>query len=509
MDFLISALSALPQVATSFYAMIAYIATIAAWLFIGWRVHRNNNLLAHLEKLPSHQRLAALESEMGGVRLERGLAPEQWLLARRNRYLFVGFLAILLSITLLICLALVQPLGRIDATADLYQGPNIAGLSPNGPDSDPSEFSAKPGYNLADDESITVQSLETTNFARLHEAQRRRSAMAKNGKADPDFIVLRNNTRDFGYDYSMNGNMIIIKPNLRYFNELRQGKKVMEANTAWPFESVLPIISIKIANNSARTLLLSEVVFKIKRAETKLDPVFFVELSPESNQLEIINRGWGPVSKPSLRLRIGQETECRGPFFLLNAVNVPVGAFDEHLSVDIAEYLNPNMSGQATPKCVRGVLSYQDSSQKEGQLKFQSVIHGRLSSRDGYGPSLASSEKPSAEYEIVLPSDATNQQVRASIAHKITANDVDYFLITMRAHKSAIYNLVMEVRDSAKNTIWSGEFELELFVPRVENKKLWAPRVENEKLFVPRVENKNTAIITTTDKFDNRFGSWR
>ena len=65
LQFLVSALSAIPAAATSELALVAYALVIGAYIFTVWRVARNKNLLANLEKLPAKDRLRALESEMG------------------------------------------------------------------------------------------------------------------------------------------------------------------------------------------------------------------------------------------------------------------------------------------------------------------------------------------------------------------------------------------------------------------------------------------------------------
>lgn len=91
--FLASALAAIPSAATSTFSLIAFALAIAAYVFIVWRVVRNKNLLQHLQKLPPKDRLGALETELGGVRLAAGLSPEQWLRSKMHKYYLLAFLA--------------------------------------------------------------------------------------------------------------------------------------------------------------------------------------------------------------------------------------------------------------------------------------------------------------------------------------------------------------------------------------------------------------------------------
>src|ERR1700752_2544238 len=91
-SFISNALKALPSVASSPLAIIGYIAAIAAWVFIGWRVVRNKNLLENLKDLPPKDRLQALKEEMGRVPLKEGLTPEQYLRSRTHLYILIGFI---------------------------------------------------------------------------------------------------------------------------------------------------------------------------------------------------------------------------------------------------------------------------------------------------------------------------------------------------------------------------------------------------------------------------------
>jgi hypothetical protein len=103
-EFLSKALASIPQAAQTWQASISYIVTVLAWAVVTWRVTRNKNLLAKLKDLPPGDRRKILETEMGGAYLASGLSPEGWLAASRQRYYFIGFVS--LCVTLLVIIAL-------------------------------------------------------------------------------------------------------------------------------------------------------------------------------------------------------------------------------------------------------------------------------------------------------------------------------------------------------------------------------------------------------------------
>jgi hypothetical protein len=108
MEFLQALLAAVPAAASSGYGLAAYALATLACVFFIWRVVRNKNLLEHIEKLPPEDRLRALEIEMGGARLAKGLSPEQWLRSKVQLYYLLAFLAICAAIVAVMALAGLQ-----------------------------------------------------------------------------------------------------------------------------------------------------------------------------------------------------------------------------------------------------------------------------------------------------------------------------------------------------------------------------------------------------------------
>lgn len=103
-------LQALPVVATSALALVAFLTLVAAWLFLALRVRRNKHLLDALEKLPPGQRLKALQAEMGHVTPPKNFSAAQWLKWQTRRlYVYGGAVTVgVVAITLLAAYAFGQ-----------------------------------------------------------------------------------------------------------------------------------------------------------------------------------------------------------------------------------------------------------------------------------------------------------------------------------------------------------------------------------------------------------------
>jgi hypothetical protein len=128
-----SALDALPAVASSPLAFAAYAIIIAAWVILGLKTRRNKGLLQHLDKFPEYNRLAALEAEIGHVRITGDMTAEQWIRSRIHLYYLIAFAITCLTLIALVAIASVR--GQIaverQRTADLGSNSFSSPLSSN------------------------------------------------------------------------------------------------------------------------------------------------------------------------------------------------------------------------------------------------------------------------------------------------------------------------------------------------------------------------------------------
>lgn len=115
LQFLKAALSAIPSAAVNGYAFGAYALAIAAYVLTAWRVSRNKNLLANIQNLPPKDRLSVLEIEIGGVRLAKGISPEQWVRSRIHRCYLFAFLATCVVVVAIAAVAALKGVNYVQA----------------------------------------------------------------------------------------------------------------------------------------------------------------------------------------------------------------------------------------------------------------------------------------------------------------------------------------------------------------------------------------------------------
>ncbi|MFM0226124.1 hypothetical protein [Paraburkholderia dipogonis] len=107
MEFLTSALKAIPAISTSPLALIGFALTLAAWVLAVFRAKRMKLLLQRLADIPEADRARVIQLELGEI-LPARISAQQWIRARSHRYYLVAFLALLVTVSVIGTIAMVQ-----------------------------------------------------------------------------------------------------------------------------------------------------------------------------------------------------------------------------------------------------------------------------------------------------------------------------------------------------------------------------------------------------------------
>jgi ankyrin repeat protein len=107
MDFLKRVLDALPTVAKSPWAFLAYSAVLVAWVVVVLHVRRAQDVLRRIKDLRPEDQAKLLLAIYGTAELKEGLSPKDWLKSRMHRYVFTGFVILTLAVVFLGALSMV------------------------------------------------------------------------------------------------------------------------------------------------------------------------------------------------------------------------------------------------------------------------------------------------------------------------------------------------------------------------------------------------------------------
>jgi hypothetical protein len=466
-SFLSAALSAIPSAATSQLALIAYCLALVTYLVTVWRVVRNRNLLQNLQRLPAKDRLSALELEMGGVRLSAGISPEQWLRSKIHRYYFLSFIVTCVVGVIVFALAILNSHGTVDISVDLYQ----------------------------------KSSTEVPNTKSLLGSLVTRASISKTIAAEAEFVdpdtVPRNATRPsiedtrLRYDYQKRSDKITISPILGYADKQRNGEIIQGLH--WrhePFVWEFPKLSVKIANNTNRDILLSEVVFTVSDSVEDKRPIIVVRTGTSGGNLHLRNEGWGPVSDPVVKFDVGIPCPRSDPTSSFKET-LTLSTFLRGTSFSIEKYVADSIKRKICRKgisrddcelvqvCVPGQLEYTNLDGTKSKVRF--VTYVILGDDHRVGAPLP----PSYAYEVFLEPGKKGYTQRRSISQVIKPGEVDHFLFKIATSRSANFKFSMDILSSGGKKQWTGDFDMSVLVPRtgaeIASKDLAAAEAEQQR----------------------------
>jgi hypothetical protein len=419
-----SFIQALPTVAQSPLALIGYILLLAAWFVLALRVKRNKNLLEALEKIPSEQRLAALQAEMGNVSPPEDLTPQQWLSSRIHTYYFLGFLSILFSLTLIAVVTYI--------------------LAPK----DPSE-------NI---------------FAEISSSE------------SPSIPEWMNGINIVSYSATVSSEEIVsIEPTMPYIDAVKEEMEV-HGFQYWrePFKWMYPQLSAKVVNNSDKTVLVSELLIEVVDSNIDITPLPIIhENFYNVGAIGFVNEGWGAMSNVTLRIdgwnapaespndivfmwRFGSSTQdpCNRDSDLLgDKMTLALGDIDQGTNVEVEEYVPEELKDQPLV-CAFGSLSYTIPAKKTPKkFKFRTLV-----SRFNPGPGAPA--PPTAEYDLFLEAGKKGYTASLPVSQKLEPGEVDHFLINVSTDKSASFKLSYKFKEVSGFELGENKLNLSIFIPR-------------------------------------------
>lgn len=496
-EFFSRALAALPRAASSPASLVAYAMTLAAYVYCAVRVSRHRALLKHLSELPARDRLKALVLEIGEPRIRGGISPEQWLRSRIHRYYFLAFITTTICVVVLFLMVLKHREGSVDIDVTGYQS------------------LATPRSGASGWSSLLVSQAEAAEFefdANPRDPQH----------SGPYFVR---------YSYSRDGKKLTIRPGSDVLDAIDRGDVIEGAHYSrgQPFNWDFPVLSVKVANNTARTVLLSEVAIRVRSSAVDTRPVLVIQAPSYHGSFSFHNEGWGRVIGPALTMTVA-HTDCQSDS---TTASEQLGTFDVDAQIDIAKYVGDALkarvrecSDEITEICV-GPLCDSDNGRRclsapPGVAKCSSVappvsveqtqarlnavnrysqkkyrasdivyrrkcrespvcVRGELTYNDEDGRArhyrfntsvyLGASTKhaakpPSYSYDVFVKAGRAGYTERRPIAQEIKPGEVDHFLLRIATDRSASFDLVVDVNDSSGTLLWRGDLDLTAFVPR-------------------------------------------
>jgi hypothetical protein len=289
------------------------------------------------------------------------------------------------------------------------------------------------------------------------------------------------------YRYRRARSAVEITPQVPYLSALRSGGPIAPAYT--DFERRLATLSIKVVNNTRKTLLLTDAIVKVKAASVDIEPIIFVKRGLERT-IEFVNEGWGAVVDPVIEFAVSpkavaRDEECER----ISAFGLPKHRVNPEVSTDgriVAEIEksllpdNPQAEGDSPELrfdlrsgggefrgvgrtyCIDGTIKYATQSGEERVVRFvTSVWTGSVGFAPGFG-----GLPPSGVYDVKLEADVADYEQDVYLEQKIESGGADHFVIRIATNKSSQLDLKIWLRTADGSLIEGNDVRAQLFWPR-------------------------------------------
>ena len=444
-------LSALSEVSKSSYSFVAYILLIVAWVVIGLRVKRNGQLLKNLEKLPEKDRLKALELEMGTPRLTKGITPEQWLKARNQKYLFLGFAFLLILILIIVVLSFnsFSKNKKVDLTVSLFTE-TVTTSEPINKEKEAVKKALLELYGKMPEGDLIYPSYDFTKaFVGLI--------------TEPKFKTL-----NIAYEYSSDHDDVKIFPTFPYLDTVKKGGTLVGFRYfRMPFKCKLPIIAVKIVNNTDETVFFKEALFKINKSELDKEPLpIFYEDFNQVGGLSLVNDGWGKMLNARLSFKLirpQDDLSVTEYDKLTKTVNLNVVNADT--IINILPFIQGTGMMNERYVCVMGNLSYKTEDAVDRMVHFKSRVGLQPPPKNAPVP-------PTGFYDLFLQAGKQNYTITRSLSQSIKSGDSDQFLFYVGSNMSSNYDITLSLSTLNGIKFPDKKISMQLIIPKTIIKHL-------------------------------------
>lgn len=296
------------------------------------------------------------------------------------------------------------------------------------------------------------------------------------------------------YIYKRDNTSVMISPSMEYLHRLATDGIITPISYIYqPFEWNFPGMDIKLINNSSKTLLVTEIVFRDIVSLFDPLPVLLLRkraFSANARHILIENHGWGDIK--NLRMKLSA-----GPINLDFDINHTISRFSHELFIgDISNEINVDISDVlidygyiSKAENMRRLRNrnngFLDESEDENGLYDYTKVYGLLlySGTDYTGAVKDFATKfeavvylhqwsfpgvplpPSEFYNVKFDYNKQNYTICKSVSQMIKPGDCDRFVMTIGCEKSAHHDFAVDVITNL-GTLTIPKVTLDEFVPR-------------------------------------------
>lgn len=275
-----------------------------------------------------------------------------------------------------------------------------------------------------------------------------------NGKAAPSSPMA------VTYAVTENAGVSHITYRLPYQDLVRSGGPVHGIDSLQrPFVWGFPSLSVKLANNTPRNVVLTRAVVTISASDVDAEPLILFQDS-SLDALAIVNEGWGEVIDPTLEFSVKAVGEVGDVDLFAPAVEkVSRKTFSTSDSFALSPFV-PERLRSADTVVVSGTLTYGPAGGRK-TLAFETKVLLDIKAAQALPPSFS---YPPAFF----PAGKPPAVLSIPLSQSIKAGEADNFLLTLGTDKTSRNSLSVAFETATGKVLPGGTVQLDLFVPRTK-----------------------------------------
>jgi hypothetical protein len=301
---------------------------------------------------------------------------------------------------------------------------------------------------------------------------------------------------DISYVLERTNGGLRIRPSVGYLSRLATGGPISDLSYWYsPFTPVLPVVDLKVVNNSSKTIFFTNATLEVEQSRMDPTPILLIPRDKDASNAQhilLVNDGWGSIDECLLRFNLvpdGQPPSYDGPF----QNEVKAEAFAERTNVDISSamekagvnntaikhleglshgptilreesagrrqvsFLGPFQNNMAT---AQGEIVYSGGGQPGRQVKFSTRVYvTNLYLAGAPAP-------PTAQYDAFLQVEGDHYVVDVPISQAIKAGEFDRFTFRIAAAKSSLHRFRLKLLYNDGEIFSTTPVDLQIFIPR-------------------------------------------
>ncbi len=275
----------------------------------------------------------------------------------------------------------------------------------------------------------------------------------------PESEVKIDSDRYVWYEQTYKRDILHISYHCDYLDKLQnRGFINGTPNTYGRFEWSFPQLSVKLLNNTDRTVFLTEATLEVVSSRIVEEPVLIVD-DLSLNGLRFTNEGWGKVIAPKVQFSIiGADAESDMLLFAPQVHTVLIENFEDEAIIPLQRYVPERLRSKPIVKVSGQIVYGKDNDRKT--LKFATRVSFRLYSGRGVPPSY--------EYQAFFKAGEAPVTRHISIAQEIQPGEVEHFLLCIGTDKTCCNHLNLSFKTIDRKVIQAGVLALDIFVARTQ-----------------------------------------